>query len=97
MSNESFNQLISNFSTLIPFEYQVLLDISCVAIDSCNNRIGINTLDPSYSIHIVGKNETICVSNIIVTNLINVPLSDGSDLHSNQIYRDTSGFLKINI
>lgn len=33
-----------------------------ISIDTCNNRIGINTLDPSYSIDIVGNQD---VSGII--------------------------------
>ena len=100
MSNESFNHLISNFSTLEPTSYEVIED-SCISIDTSFNRLGINTLDPSYSIHIVGNNEHICVSNIIVTNLINIPLIENTNtfnnLVTNQIYRDASGFLKINI
>tara|TARA_Y100000816_G_C26090528_1_gene576220 strand:+ start:103 stop:399 length:297 start_codon:yes stop_codon:yes gene_type:complete len=98
MSNESFNHLISNFSTLDQQTYEVI-DNSCVAIDTTSNRIGINILDPLYSIHIVGNDEYICVSNIIVTKLINVPLNtaNGNGLETNQIYRDANGFLKINI
>lgn len=33
-----------------------------ISIDTCNNRIGINTLDPSYSIDILGNQD---VSGII--------------------------------
>lgn len=29
-----------------------------ISIDTCNNRIGINTLDPSYSIDILGNQDT---------------------------------------
>ena len=102
MSNESFNHLISNFSTLDQQTYEVI-DNSCVSIDTTSNRIGINILDPSYSIHIVGNDEYICVSNIIVTKLINVPFINSTNtnainnLETNQIYKDENGFLKIKI
>ena len=55
-----------------------------IAIDTSNNRIGINTIDPEYSIHVSGG--TIKTTDLIV-NDINFSLLI-QDLR--QLYRDIS-------
>jgi hypothetical protein len=52
--NSSINNLIGTFATINTGNY-VPLPINLVCIDTSNNRIGVNTIDPSYSIHVLGS------------------------------------------
>jgi len=60
-NNSSLNSLLGSFLTLSPNETlngfnQDFTEAIC--IDSSTNRIGINTLDPSYSIHIQDSSDS---------------------------------------
>ena len=50
--NSSINNLIGTFATINTGSLEPLAT-NLVCIDTSNNRIGINTVDPSYSIHII--------------------------------------------
>ena len=65
-----------------------------ICIDTSNNRIGINTIKPNYSIDISGIDSS---SGIIkCKNLILYDVPDSSDsLLKGQLYKDTDGTLKI--
>ena len=94
-SNSSINNLIGTFATVNTGNVEQLSE-EMVCIDTSNNRIGINTLDPSCSIHVVDgtiKTKDLIVENkIIFTGLPNSP----TGLIEGQLYTD-SGTLKIKL
>ena len=102
-SNSSINNLIGTFATVNTGTVEQLSE-EMVCIDTSNNRIGINTLDPSCSIHVVDgtiKTKDLVVDGTIegtidlVTNppIFTIPNStDG--LITGQLYTD-NGTLKI--
>ena len=49
----SINTLIGTFSSIDDINTRSIDASNLICIDTNNNRIGINTIDPSYSIHIV--------------------------------------------
>jgi|TARA_Y100000389_G_scaffold53438_1_gene49310 hypothetical protein len=58
-----------------------------IAIDTSNNRIGINTIDPGYSIHV--NDGTIKTTDLIVDDINTISFSQLiEDLR--QLYRDIS-------
>tara|TARA_Y100001935_G_scaffold254868_1_gene265394 strand:- start:5606 stop:7411 length:1806 start_codon:yes stop_codon:yes gene_type:complete len=66
----SINKLIANVKKTSSLTSSfVNNDSSYICIDTSTNRIGFNTQEPSYSIHIVDNNGIICVSNILLSNL----------------------------
>ena len=75
----SINKLIANVKKTSSLTSSFINnDSSYICIDTSTNRIGFNTQNPNYSIHIVDNNGIICVSNIDVSNL----------------YCDVSGYIK---
>lgn len=70
-----------------------------ITIDTCNNRIGINTLDPSYSIDVLGNRDVSGVlrCDTIICNDISINNQNASfsliDLFmaTKQLYQDLSG------
>tara|TARA_X000000368_G_C23056818_1_gene724323 strand:+ start:2978 stop:3301 length:324 start_codon:yes stop_codon:yes gene_type:complete len=99
--NTSINNLIGTFATINTGSFQPIPS-NLVCIDTSNNRIGINTIDPSYSIHVLGSDEdgTIASSNLKISNNSNTKIifknlptsSDG--LETGQLWND-NGILKI--
>ena len=99
--NSSINNLIGTFATINTGSFQPIPD-SLVCIDTSNNRIGVNTIDPSYGIHVVGNNNdgtigstSLRISNdsntvVIFKNLPTTPVG----LVTGQLYND-GGILKI--
>ena len=66
----SINKLIANVKKTSSLTSSFINnDSSYICIDTSTNRIGFNTQEPSYSIHIVKNNGMICVSNIDISNL----------------------------
>ena len=53
MSESSINTLIGTFSSISNITNYTIASNALICIDTSSNRIGINTIDPSYSIHIV--------------------------------------------
>jgi hypothetical protein len=67
----SINTLVGTFSS-VGSNYEVVPD-ELIAIDTSNNRLGINTIDPSYTIHVKDSTDssgTIFTSKLIVDNEI---------------------------
>lgn len=57
--NQSLNTLLASFTHINPMSigsYSDSSPIESICIDTSNTRIGINTLDPSYSLHIIDGN-----------------------------------------
>ena len=55
--SSSLNTLIGTFSSIDTNNSNTTIDSSnLICIDTSNNRIGINTIDPSSSIHIKNRN-----------------------------------------
>ena len=50
--NDSINELIGTFAT-VNTGGKELIQNKIIAIDTSNNRLGVNTIDPSYDIHVV--------------------------------------------
>lgn len=66
----SINKLIANVKKTSPLTSSFINnDSSYICIDTSTNRIGFNTQNPSYSIHIKKNKGIICVSNILLSNL----------------------------
>ena len=93
--NSSLNTLLASFTHIAPdsIGHMVGQDpIESICIDTSNNRIGINTLDPSYSLHIIDGNngsdysgnlyvsEFTCISGNI--NKLNIGQLDVSSINS---------------
>lgn len=60
--NSSLNTLLASFTHINPASIGSMVGqdpIESICIDTSNNRIGINTLDPSYSLHIIDGNNGI--------------------------------------
>lgn len=54
--NQSLNTLLASFVEITPpvnNNGDVFTEVENICIDTSSNRIGINTLDPSYSLHII--------------------------------------------
>jgi len=95
-SISSINNLIGTFATVNLGTTEILSTNNLICIDTSNNRLGINTLDPLFEID-VSNNGTINTANLIIYNTLilnNLP-SYNINLLQNQIYMDTSGYLKI--
>jgi hypothetical protein len=96
--SSSINTLIGTFSSIGSITERAIDASNLICIDTSNNRIGINTINPSYSITILDNGST--------TNGIYTPrlyfdfskLPDSSNaLSQGQVYRDASGFLKVKL
>lgn len=101
--NSSINNLIGTFATISTGSSQPIPN-SLVCIDTSSNRIGINTIDPSYAIHVIGNgnDSTIFSKNLIINNsnntkviLKNLP-TNSTNLEVGQLYND-NGTLKIKL
>lgn len=102
-NNYSINNLIGTFATISTGTNKPIPN-SIVCVDTSNNRIGINTIDPSYSLHVVGYNNdaTISTKHLIVNDdttskiiFKNLPTSN-IGLELGQLYND-AGTLKVKI
>ena len=92
--NQSINNLIGTFAT-VDTENVNIIPENLVCIDTSNNKIGINTIDPSYCLHIIDPDALKIESSATNTKIIfnNLPTSN-SGLVTGQLYSD-GGTLKI--
>jgi hypothetical protein len=81
----SLNTLVGAFST-INVGSDATIENELICVDTSNNRIGINTIDPSYSIHIHGTG-TISTPKLLISNIRRCTSSD-PDLEEGEIYYD---------
>lgn len=92
-SSSSINTLIGTFSAIGSVTSRNIVASNLICIDTYNNRIGINTLDPSYSITIVDNVSTDDIPSIgiytprLYFDLVNLPTSP-TGLAIGQVYRD---------
>ena len=72
MSSSDYNKIISTINS-VSQDYTYTPDINnLICIDTSNNRIGINTLNPEYSLHISGG--TIFCKTLYVSEISNVSM-----------------------
>lgn len=104
MSDDSINTLVGTFS-------YVTADIStnsmeqCICIDTSANRIGINTLAPTYAIDISNFNannpQYIRTPRLIISDISKLPMTIVGaipltyQLISGEIYVDASSYLRL--
>jgi len=104
--NSSLNTLLASFTHIDPKSIGIYSDnspIESICIDTSNTRIGINTLDPSYSLHIMDGNNGIdysgnlyvseftCISGNI--NKLNIDHLDVSSIY----FKDTISGPTLNV
>ena len=99
----STNTLVSAFSSIPNNEINIEPN-KLICIDTSNNRLGIHTIDPSYSIDVRNLNDAsgiIYTENLIVNRRIifkNIKVNPNLNLlTTGEIYSDLSGFLKIKL
>ena len=96
--SESINTLIGTFSSFNAIATQQIESNSLICIDTSSNRIGINTIDPSYSIHIVNSTDLSGIISCPRLIISSIKITDTrATLLSREVYCDASGFLKINL
>lgn len=109
--NSSLNTLLASFTHIKPSDMLNLNDIASfesICIDTSNTRIGINTLDPSYSIHIADStdnsgsfyaSEITCISanikNLDISSIININTISGINLLFDVSKIDISGTIDL--
>ena len=109
--NSSLNTLLASFTHIKPSDMLNLNDIASfesICIDTSNTRIGINTLDPSYSIHIADStdnsgsfyaSEITCISanikNLDISSIININTISGINLLFDVSNIDISGTIDL--
>ncbi len=109
LMSSSLNTLIGTFSSIDINNSNTTIDSSnLICIDTSNNRIGINTIDPSCSIHIINTSNSSNISNAIKTPKLYITdiseISIGSQTLSGnaifdiyEVYCDISGYLRLRI
>lgn len=103
MGESSINTLIGTFSAISQITDREITN-NLICIDTSENRIGINTIDPSYSIHIIGNDSSF---NGIYTprlyfdlsRIITMVSSSDNELKQKvglgQVYITSSGYLRV--
>lgn len=102
----SINTLIGTFSSIDINNTTTIDSTNLICIDTSHNRIGINTIDPSYSITIINNttNKTnsrnaIATPKLYITEISGIPITDGtmSDTiyNSFEVYCDAAGYLRM--
>ena len=103
----SINTLIGTFSSIDVNSNTIIDSSNLICIDTSYNRIGINTPDPSYSIHIINNtSDTDNSSNAIATpklyiteistiNIVGETMSGNFIYNKFEIYCDLSGYLRL--
>tara|TARA_X000000368_G_scaffold339393_1_gene277498 strand:+ start:213 stop:503 length:291 start_codon:yes stop_codon:yes gene_type:complete len=94
----SIENIISTVSC-ISSDDSYLPDVNnIICIDTSNNRIGINTIKPNYSIDLNDNNLDASSGIIKCKNLILYNIPDSPDnLLQGQLYKESDGTLKIKI
>uniref|UniRef100_A0A6C0KQI7 Uncharacterized protein n=1 Tax=viral metagenome TaxID=1070528 RepID=A0A6C0KQI7_9ZZZZ len=95
----SINTLIGTFSSIDDINTRSIDASNLICIDTNNNRIGINTIDPSYSIHIVDNSSVnIGIYTPQIYFDINKLPDTSNQLTKGQVYFDRStGNLKVKL
>ena len=110
--SSSINTLIGTFSSIDITNADAVIDSSnLICIDTSNNRIGINTIDPSCSIHIKSLTKSdvsyniqpysivtpkLYITDISVINTSPVVNLSGQIMYNiSEVYCDLSGYLRL--
>lgn len=102
----SINTLIGTFSSLTNVASRIVDSTNLICIDTSDNRIGINTIDPSFSIMIVDNNISSTINSTIgiytprlYFDLSIITQTANSSLVSRigEVFVDPSGFLKVKL
>jgi len=104
--SSSLNTLIGTFSSIDINNLNTTIDSSnLICIDTSYNRIGINTIDPSCSIHIINTGSTSNISNAIktpklyITEISGLTISptemSGNQYNIFEVYCDSAGYLRM--
>ena len=104
----SINTLIGTFSSIdINNSNTTIIDASnLICIDTSNNRIGINTMDPEYSISIINhstnkinSSNAIATPKLYITEISGINATTtmlvGSQYRLNEVYCDQHGYLRM--
>lgn len=107
MSN-SLNTLIGTFSSIdINNSNTTIIDASnLICIDTSNNRIGINTMDPSYSITImnhstnkINSRNAIATPKLYITEISGLTTAPDTmeypEYNRYEVYCDSDGYLRM--
>ena len=95
----SINTLIGTFSSIDDITTRSIDASNLICIDTSNNRIGINTIDPSYSIHIV-DNSSVNIGIYtprLYFDLSKLPDNSNGLLQGQVYYERSSGNLKVKL
>ena len=105
----SINTLIGTFSSIDSNGETTIDSSNLICIDTSNNRIGINTIDPSYSITIMNNttNKTssrnaIATPKLYITEISNINIvgqtMSGQTIYTkSEVYCDSSGYLRLRL
>ena len=93
--NSSLNTLLASFTHIDPVNMPSNIEyMESICIDTSNTRIGINTLDPSYSLHIMdGNNGSDYSGNLYVSEFTCI---SGNMNKLNIDHLDVSSIININ-
>ena len=102
----SINTLIGTFSSIDNNNNTIIDSTKLICIDTSNNRIGINTIDPSYSITImndsankINSSNAIATPKLYITEIsgltISPPVMSGNQYNIFEVYCDSSGYLRM--
>lgn len=94
----SLNTLVGTFSTVSTTTTENFNTNNMICIDTSENRIGINTLDPSYSIDISGggiRTESLFLQDFSSITLTQQPSITINSLLTGQVVVDQSGYLRL--
>jgi len=104
----SINTLIGTFSSIDSNSGTTIDSSNLICIDTSNNRIGINTIDPSFSIHI--KNNTsnnnstnaistpkLYITDISSINIVGLTMATNISYNQFEVYCDLSGYLRLRL
>ena len=83
--NQSINNLVGTFATVNTGDYTEIPTNNLVCIDTSNNRIGINTINPRYSIDVSGQGGTIFSNNLLINNEIRLVNPNKFIVDNNQL------------
>ena len=100
----SINTLIGTFSSIDINNTTTIDSSDLICIDTSNNRIGINTIDPSYSITIINttnrtnSRNAIATPKLYITEISGISIGgnmSGTIYNSYEVYCDASGYLRM--
>jgi hypothetical protein len=99
----SINTLIGTFSSIDSITSRAIDSTNLLCIDTSYNRIGINSIDPSFSIHIVDNSDNTNISSDTIGictprlyfDISKIKQIANPNLRIGEVFYDNSGFLKI--